>query len=106
MASADRLARAFVELTAVLSMTSVASGRLAVLDADETIEITPDARAGPLIALKVGGKTIARGRLRRADDRLIATIIEVGDTPERALDEWRFTKKNSRATPSSARSDV
>jgi flagellar motor switch/type III secretory pathway protein FliN len=106
MASADTLAQAFVEMTAVLSTTSVASGRLAILDAGDTIEITPDVIAGPLVALKTGGKTIARARLRRADDRLIATIIEVGDTSELPLDEWRFSKKSSPAIPGPARSDV
>jgi hypothetical protein len=95
MPRGEALGHACVEVTAALSTASVAAGRLAVLGADETIEITPNGATGAIVMLMAGGKAIARARLRNADNRLIATIIELGDTSERPLDEWRFIKKNS-----------
>lgn len=95
MGSVKSLAHASVELTAVVSGAAVASGRLAGLAAGETIEVTPDALTGAVVTLEAGGRTIARARLRQAEDRLIATIIEVGECLERPLDEWRFVKKDA-----------
>jgi hypothetical protein len=93
----ESLTHTCVELTAILSAASVASGRLATLSAGEVIEITPGAAIGAIVTLMVGGQTVARARLRPENDRLVATIIEVGDTRERPLDEWRFIKKDPSA---------
>jgi flagellar motor switch/type III secretory pathway protein FliN len=106
MAQTQTLVQASVEVTAVLSTASVASGRLASLADGEAIEITPDAIVGPIVTLKAAGKPIARAHLHRAEDRLLATIIEIGDTPDGPLDEWCFTRKASPPPADSSRSDA
>jgi len=82
-----------LDLRAVLSVAQVASGRLAALREDETIEIIPDALAGPMVTLAAGGKTIATASLRQEGDRLIAKIISLGDELAPPTDQWRFHPK-------------
>ncbi|MGH7001724.1 MAG: hypothetical protein ACREEA_09485 [Stellaceae bacterium] len=95
MARSETLAQACVEVTAVLSETTVASGRLAAWRTDEAIEIAADT-AGVMVVLKAAGRTFAGARIRQSVDRLVATIIEVSDAGE-GSDEWRFAAKSAKA---------
>lgn len=82
-----------LDLCAVLAVAQVAAGRLATLGDGDTIEIIPDALAGPTVTLTAGGKPIATARLRQEGDRLIAKIVSLGDVLAPPTDQWRFHPK-------------
>ncbi len=90
---ASSVAGLCLDLSAILSVAQAPSGRLAALREGETIEVIPDALAGPTVTLAADGKTIARASLRQEGDRLIARIISLGDELARPADQWRFHPK-------------
>jgi flagellar motor switch protein FliM len=88
----QRGARIVVE--AVLARLNVPAGAFTSFESGDEIDVEPEIGFAPMVRLVTRGKTIATASIAQEDDRLMATILQLGPEPTgRRDDRWLYRKK-------------